>query len=139
MALNRRQKRAYGARVDLYAPNAHTVDPATKEVRSVTYGPSPTHSNVQCLYTPSPEMGEMQVVGRTNSDIVFTLDRFHFDVAVPVDDTWYLQLKVEGHPEYETWWVVEGGPDVTASVGRRRSNYRSVFAKRSMRPPGVSA
>lgn len=137
MALNRRQAALFEHTVDIYKPNAISVG-ANLRMTDVSYPSTPTYSGVKCYLFSKPDTAAPTVMGRSTEDMIFTLDVFHFEAAVDVDDTYCLKFTTAGHPLEGLFWIVRGGPQIRTSTARRRPNQLKVFASQTTRPPGIA-
>lgn len=130
MALSPRQQRFYTDTVNLYRPNALPIG-ANNVVGDVTFPTTPTASAVPCHWAPRPESAGAEVPGRTNADIMLTLDVFHFGLDAPdIRDGWFIELTTAGHPEAGSWFKVQGNPKTL----NWRAKRKSVLAKKSVKP-----
>ena len=125
--LGRRQQRAYTDVVDLYKPDDLTIDDdGVVEDTSKTLA----YSSVKCHLEPKSESSTPEMMGRTNTDYVITTDKLHFHIDQEVGDLWAVQLKTPGHPEYGTWYQIQGGPQNV----NWRAKKKILYAKRSLAP-----
>lgn len=138
MALTRRQQRLYTDTVDIFKPEATSlVDRVSSDPR---YPATPTVAGVLAYLFTSTEFANPQPhLGRTNEDMMLTLDKLHVEAAVDIDDAFVFQLKTSGHPDEGGYWMVMGNAKVRTTRGRRTTNYKEVLCKRmASAPAGVS-
>lgn len=140
MALNARQQRLYNDLVDIYVPSSLAVDGTTRRLTTDPKYPSTaTYASVTCGFFSTQENPSLvQPIGRSNQDNIFTMDLFKFDAAQDINDTYVIQLKTVGHPQYGQWWIVVGGAEIRTSRGKRTGNYAKVFAKHITKPAGIT-
>ena len=138
MARNRRQKQSMKEIVDLYAPNPPSTTGDLREVVELTYPTTPTYTNVYAGFHAMPGYSSPQIMGRTQEDIMFTLDKFFFDVAQDIDDTWLIEIRTPGSILKGFFWFVMGDPKIHEDRGRRRANYLEVFGRRNPRPSYIA-
>lgn len=138
MALTRRQQRLYTDTIDVYKPVATTlVDRVGKDPR---YPAAPTAAAVKAyLFTSTEFAVDQPYLGRTNEDMVLTLDKLHVEASVDIDDTFCFQLKTANHPDLNGFWIVMGNAKLRTTRGRRETNYKELLCKRMpSAPPGVT-
>lgn len=133
MSLSRRQRRIYTDTVSIYKP-ADLAVAADKSVSDVSYPSTPTQTSVSCHLDQQPIQGEPGLEGRSERDLIFTLDRFHFGTDVEIGDTYLLKLTTVGHPNNGKFWVVEGA----GQFKTWRAGKQIVYAKQVLAPAGVS-
>jgi hypothetical protein len=136
MALNRRQLRIYQHRVNLYRPQELSYDEFNSQ-ESVQFFTDPAYSNIPCGYFESDELDTISVVGRLNHDIMLTIDKFHFETGQEIEDGWLIELMTPGNPDANKFWITQGNAKDRQTIGKRRANYRRVYAKRTAPPPGI--
>jgi hypothetical protein len=89
--------------------------------------------NVRCHFEIRPHFDDYTVLGRYESDNMFTLDVLHLPVNCPIDaDWWVLNLTTDsllGSPaaQYGKYSRVRGQPRNISNAGPRRFGKRSVF------------
>lgn len=133
MALTYRQTRAFTDTVDVYAPK--NFSKTSKRVTSgVTYGPDATDADVKCHIESSIDASVPGPIGRQSYDIVQTLDVIRFVKTQTIGAGFYVHLKTSGHPEYGSWYVVQG--DARNHVWRAAE--RVLFMKKTTKPPGIA-
>ncbi len=88
------------------------------------------HEGVPCRRVPRPEASAPGALGRTNQDMIFTLDAFEFPIGIEVDDSYEIELTTAGHPEQGAVFTAMGGPSVYPSTPGRDTNRIVVLAKR---------
>ena len=133
MALSRRQGRLYEDTVDIYVAPAPTVN-VDKTVQDVAYPSQPTYPGVTCHFDSTPEVDVAAIQGLTKEVNIFTLDKFHFDASVDIQDTYCIHLKTPGHPQSGKYWIVQGN----ALVKVLHANKQTVYAKEGPKPAGIS-
>lgn len=104
-----RLDRAFTDLVDIYKPVTGNLD-ANKRGTGVVYPATPTYAAVGCRLEPASEISNVAVPGRSAHDVRITTDVLRVRESVDVDDTYYVQLKTVGHPEYNSWFIISGGP-----------------------------
>lgn len=140
MALGTRQRRLYLDLVTLYRPTK-TQSPATGLLTAVGY--ELAESNVKCLFVKRDSTSGPTVVGRGESDNLFTHEEIHMDQRQVIGENWVLldaSVDVRGDPVLTAgeYWIVIGEPKKIADRGGRRAGYVSVQANRHTTPhPGV--
>lgn len=139
MALNARQIKLYVDRVSIWKPDNVTTSGANKKALDTAYPATATYTNVACYHFSKTEVAQPTFPGRSNQDMIFTLDEFHFDAAQDVDDQYVLKLTTSGHPELGAYYIVMGGPKSRPARTRRNVNYRIVYARRTLAQPGMPA
>jgi hypothetical protein len=133
MSLQLRHQRLFRDVVDLYEPEALTLDaPTGLDERG--YPATPTYAGVKCHIEPKPEGSVPLEMGRSGTDNIDTTDRIHVALDQEIGDGWAIQLKTDGHPERLTWWIAQGDP----RTQNWRAKKRVVFVKRGLKPPGVA-
>lgn len=118
--------------VDLYKPEDLTVD-VRKQVQGVSYPGTATASNVACHFEKKREGSTPGTIGRVNADILDTTDRLHLPTSVTIGDGWAVHLKTPGHPDYGTWFMVQGESQALFWKAKRQT----VLLKPSLKPAGV--
>jgi hypothetical protein len=130
MALTTRQTRLYNDVVDVYRRTALAVT-GLMEVEDLEYDDTPILTDVQCLWASAPEDNRPESpLGRSEADLMDTLDRFHFEASVDLQDTDILEVKTTGHPEIGARFQIRGFGRRRITRGLRSGNYLAVFAKR---------
>lgn len=137
MILTPRQKRLYKHRANIY--KATTVFDGSG-VPTTTYSATPVHSNVPCHFEKNHSSNNPSAAGRVEYDITITKDTIYFPIGVEIDDTYYVKNITRdrsGASSTNTgrWWVVQGQPETTESVGGRSVNNKSVTAIQVKTPP----
>lgn len=121
--------KAYKDLVDIYRPDTSQID-GNKRGTGVTYPATPTIEGQRCRIEPASEISSPTVAGRASHDIRITTDVLRVEIDVEIDDIYYVQLKTPGHPEYDSWFVVSGGP-----IFRNwRAGVKSMYIKREKAP-----
>ena len=141
MALTYRQQRLYIHRIDIYAPKAIAVNGiSSKSYKETDYLFELSASNVPCYVYTNRESSILEVVGRTNTDIMYTLDVLHVAMDVYIDTNFMFKLINVGtsNPDNNAWYIVQGGPATRASSSTRYPNNRVLFCKRGLKPPNVA-
>lgn len=136
MALTARQRRLYKDLIEIYKPNATTiVDKTPKDTRLPS---TATYEDVPAKLFSKPEASRPEKhIGRSNMDIIFTLDELHVEASVDIDDTYYFRLKTPDHPDFNEWWVCQGSAKTRISEGRRKANVKIILCKKVIKPKGV--
>ena len=62
------------------------------------------------------------------------MDQLRLPTSQPIGGGWYVQLKTSGHPEEDSWYVVQGD----ARNHTWMADERVVFMKKGTKPPGVA-
>lgn len=124
--LSYRQDRAFSDTFDIYRPVKR--DSAGKKFQGMAYVLSA--AGVRGRVTPKPEAAMPTQFGRTNQDQIDTTDVLRLHMDEECDDGYRVQVKTPGHPEYGTWYSVNGGPQVRSWRARENSFYMA----RSLRP-----
>lgn len=62
-----------------------------------------------CFYNATPETNQAEVIGRTQADNIFTMDRFILPMGADVDDTWTLAFLTPGD-NYLNLYSIQGAP-----------------------------
>jgi hypothetical protein len=144
--LNKRQERFYQDRANVYKPQALTTKTGSVRMKDRKVSASPIATNIPCMMLSKPEASEAGVIGRSEKDLVmFSLDRFRFAAdqkaddgsTLQVDDGYIIQLKTPGHPDYDGWWICQGGSKIRIRRTRRDVNIQTVNCKRTTQPFGV--
>jgi len=63
----------------------------------------------RCFYNATPETNQGEVMGRTQADNIFTMDKFILPQGVKVEDTWILVFLSEGDNQYRAF-ALQGEP-----------------------------
>lgn len=125
-------------RVDIWSPDL-PARPATGTqglVQDRTYILS--QRDVVCCYNATPENNEGLLIGRTQADNLFTLDRFFFPEDAPVADLCVLAFLTDG-PNRGRLFMVQGSPQRYEPGPHQPSWGLLVLAKAlSTPPPGVT-
>lgn len=128
MALNARQKALYRDLVNIYRPTTPTSTTSTGTKKDPLF--ELATENVKCKFYPNNTVSNLTKIGRVQSDAKAELELFHFEAGTAVRDTYIVQLKTPGHPDYDKWFVIVGDPEQRPSSGVRRSNYCEATARR---------
>jgi len=136
MALTARQVKVYVHTVDVYRPLAFN-QLANHDVEELTIPATATYSAVKCYRETKPEFGSAQPIGRTDKDILFTIDVFHFDVAEDIRANDVFKFTTVGHPDINQWFECVGD----TMVKNWRANKHTVVCKRILKPhmKGITA
>ena len=137
MPLTARQQITFLQTANLYAPLAIT-QVGTQEATDPLPPSLPTLQGVKCAFYPTTEIDMPSAQGRTKQFNIFTADHWRFEVSVPIQDGWIIQLTTPGHPAQGFFWVVEGNPRQRPSTGRRQANDQLVYARRTPKPLGIT-
>jgi hypothetical protein len=136
--LTERQRLQFTDRVDIYQPSTPFTDPVTGQTGAPTFPITPTYYDVPCWFDPTPETEEIKTQGRNKVVNMFTLDKIRFNVEQPIADAWGIVIRTPGHPEYGTFYVVQGNPlNRFASSPVRDSNFAFVYVKHGTKPKGM--
>lgn len=131
MALTRRQVLAYNDTVSVYARPTPALSSGTKQMADPVYSGTATSTGVKCMWQSRPEANDyVAPIGRAEQDVMFTYDRFYFDIADAPEDGDVLELTTSGHPENGRLFRVMGRGMPRATRGRRAANNAMVYAKR---------
>jgi hypothetical protein len=90
-----------------------------------------------CFYNATPETNQAEVVGRTQSDNIFTMDKFILPMGADVDDTWTLGFLTPGD-NYLNLYAIQGAPQSVNPGPLHPIGGRLVMGKLlPLPPPGV--
>ena len=129
MALNARQLKLYIDTVDIYRPISFNML-EFGDIEELTIPTTPTYTDVECYRETKQEFGAPQPIGRSDKDILFTIDEFHFDVTQDLRTNDVLYFTTAGHPDYQQWFQVTGD----TRVKTWRAEKHSVVVKRITKP-----
>lgn len=90
-----------------------------------------------CFYNATPETNQAEVMGRTQADNIFTMDRFILPMGAEVDDTWTLAFLTPGD-NYLNLYAIQGAPQSVNPGPLHAIGGRLVMGKLlPLPPPGV--
>lgn len=132
---NRRQQRSYEYSVDLYKPLDISVSGSYRVIEDQAYPEEATYKNVKCGYNESSVLESPSEIGRTNYDILLTIDHFEFNNAQAIEGGWAIHMRSPRiYNDVGKWWIVQGSAQDRPPLNRRRANSRTIYAKRSPAP-----
>lgn len=121
---------------DLYEPTGISGDAGGWQ-DGASYGPNATFEAVRGLLGPSNELlAPIPGLGQSDYDISDTMDTLMLHVEQSCGSFWYAKLVTPNHPEFGTWFVVQG--DSKAYLYPEDVAHRRHHMKRSTCPPGVA-
>lgn len=122
--------------VDLYKPVDLAVDTEGWD-EGLAYPDTPTYESVPCLIGPSNELlVPVSGIGQSDYDVSDTLDKIVFHILQDSGANWLVQLKTSSHPEYGTWYVLQG--DAQSAPNPPEMAHRRHYMKRSLKGPGIT-
>lgn len=137
MALTPRQTYFYTDTVDIHRHATLDKD-ANNVVQEPQYNATAQATSVACMWQSMAEDNQLRhPAGRLENDILFTLDRFFFDVTTDIKDQDAIKVTTSGHPQVNQWFIVQGFGKARVTRSGRRGNYVLVYAKRVNTPPGL--
>lgn len=90
-----------------------------------------------CFYNATPETNQAEVMGRTQADNIFTMDKFILPSGVDVDDMWTLAFLTPGD-NYLNLYALQGAPQSVNPGPFHPIGGRLVLGKLlPLPPPGV--
>lgn len=122
---------------DLYAPNSLTIA-ADKSVSDVSYPAGPTHAGVRCYYNATTNVNTPELAGNMKEANIFTDDRWYFDGNSDISTGWLIRMQSPDHPEYLSFWIAQGVPQVLSVPGCLMLPMAQVYAIITPKPAGVS-
>ena len=137
MTLTSRQQISFMQTANLFAPIAITQT-GTGEASDPLMPATPTLAGVKCAFYSTTEMDLPKMQGRTKEFNIMTADHWRFEVSVPIQDGWTIQLTTPGHVAFGIYWIVEGNPRQRPNAGRRQANDQLVYARRGPKPAGIA-
>ena len=138
-ALSWRQTKLYQHRCDLWRPTRTTT--AGKPGQPVY---SLVEADVKCFFEINPSTSSLGIMGRLETDIIFTLDILHFAEDQAVDEEWVAvnrTLSADGSQSanYGRFWVMRGNPRRISSTSRRAAGKTAIYASQeATAPTGVT-
>jgi len=136
MPLTPRQELSYNHRADLYQP----VVGFDADGRPQPVGYSLRFTDVPCRFERLVPYSAPGVLGRSETDILQSLDKIHFAEDQEVDEAWWIQdksLRPDGTPgnSYGRWWVARGEPQRIIDSLDRDGGKVVVTASGELHPP----
>ena len=133
MALTPRQQRFYQYRVSLYRPAVRSALPNDFEAQDEAFEPHSAYRNVPCYYQSTPEFTNVNPIGLTKEENIFTSDKWYFDAAQDINDSWLIVLTACDTKTslIGRCWVVQGNSELNVGSASRPVNNLWVYAKMS--------
>ena len=133
MSLNRNQRLIYIYRVSLYRPAVRAALPNDFEAQDEAYEPHSAYQNVLCYYQATPEFTNVNPIGLTKEENIFTSDKWYFDAAQDINDSWLIVLTACATKTslVGRCWVVQGNSEINDGAASRPVNNLWVYAKLS--------
>ncbi|MBA3767791.1 MAG: hypothetical protein H0W99_12550 [Acidobacteria bacterium] len=131
-----RQRLLYADTCNIWQANAPEIA-VTGKPADRTYTSIATAQ--KCYLFTKSEIAAAEVPGRMGSDNLFTIDELHLPEAAVIDTDYVIKITTAGSPLLNTFWRVEGDPQVRTARTRRKVALKMVYLKRlPSAPAGVS-